>query len=251
MQLLHIDLEPIAFLMEAVSDRGDWLWVDQGVGQGEENGVEQGVEPWLHRFLRSPLLRHLEPRRWQRLLRAASVRPLGRGDHAVRQGEPGDEFFVLRSGTAEVVRNGLRLAVLQPGEFFGEDALLTGAPRNASVRMLTPGQLLVLERGSFLALLAHQVLMSAQRLQSSTVWAAGSRVWVGRHARTGWLHVPLIHLRERLCAFDARPVYVVAGDTLGEGALAVLLCAQFGLNACIDDTGALSATRLEVRPGVS
>ena len=77
----------------------------------------------------------------------------------VRQGEPGDRFYVVVSGTVEVTRvepdePERRLAVLGLGDVFGEIALIRDRPRNASVRTLTPCLLLTLDRQPFLDLLA-------------------------------------------------------------------------------------------------
>ncbi|NLT95544.1 MAG: peptide cleavage/export ABC transporter [Clostridia bacterium] len=58
------------------------------------------------------------------------------GDYIVREGEEGDAFYLIRSGEVEVVKESLGrklLNVLYQGQFFGELALLTGAPRAASV----------------------------------------------------------------------------------------------------------------------
>lgn len=48
------------------------------------------------------------------------------------------EFFVVVSGHAEVYRHGRRVAVLGPGDFFGEKSLLDGGVRTATVKVLTP-----------------------------------------------------------------------------------------------------------------
>lgn len=71
------------------------------------------------------------------------------GEEIVRQGEPGDRFYLVRSGLVEVVRDGKVLARLGEGEFFGEAALISGSPRNATVRALEPSTLLSLRKGRF------------------------------------------------------------------------------------------------------
>jgi CRP-like cAMP-binding protein len=86
-----------------------------------------------------------------------------RGGTIIRQGERGDRFFLIVRGTAEVLRaNHLipghssprSLAILGPGDYFGEVALLHQAPRNATVRALTNMELLDLTSEDFNRLLS-------------------------------------------------------------------------------------------------
>jgi putative peptide zinc metalloprotease protein len=77
------------------------------------------------------------------------------GEDIVRQGEPGEACYLVRGGQVEVVarQDGTterQLAVLGPGSLFGEAALLTDAPRNATVRALEPCELLALRREDLL-----------------------------------------------------------------------------------------------------
>jgi CRP-like cAMP-binding protein len=74
------------------------------------------------------------------------------GKELARQGEFGQEFFVIVEGTAEVVRDGARIAELGPGGFFGEIALLEEDRRTATVRAASPMRVLVMTRQSFRAL---------------------------------------------------------------------------------------------------
>jgi len=78
-------------------------------------------------------------------------RGVSEGETVVRQGEPGDACYLVRSGRVEVAVQGpdgeeRQLATLGPGCLFGEAALLTQAPRAASVRALERAELLVLPR---------------------------------------------------------------------------------------------------------
>jgi MFS family permease len=72
------------------------------------------------------------------------------GGVVVREGEPGDRFYVVDSGSFEVLRDGARVAVCEPGDCFGEIALLRDVPRQATVRALGDGRLVALERDDFL-----------------------------------------------------------------------------------------------------
>lgn len=76
------------------------------------------------------------------------------GEYIVREGEIGNCLFVIQSGKVEVVRRSgdkeFSLAVLGPGDFFGEMALFDREVRSASVRALGEVWALTLERKSFL-----------------------------------------------------------------------------------------------------
>ena len=71
------------------------------------------------------------------------------------QGEPGDAFYAIGSGQLEVLQDGSRVRVAGPGDHVGEIALLTDAPRNATVRALTPTRVFRLERDGFEAMVAE------------------------------------------------------------------------------------------------
>jgi CRP-like cAMP-binding protein len=78
-------------------------------------------------------------------------RPEGRV--LVREGELGQEFWVLIDGTAEVTRDGAHIATLGPGDFFGEIALVSNMPRTASVTTSSPILALVVSSRDFWTLL--------------------------------------------------------------------------------------------------
>jgi len=72
------------------------------------------------------------------------------GTDVVRQGEPGDGYFLIEDGRAEVIHDGAAIAALGPGEGFGEIALLRDVARTATVRAATDLDLFRLERPAFL-----------------------------------------------------------------------------------------------------
>jgi len=93
------------------------------------------------------------------------------GRTLTKQGEPGREFVVIVSGTAEVTKDGRRVNMLGAGDFLGEIALLSGGPRTATVTTVSDTDLLVLSSRSF-ARLTKEV----PSLQASVVKALSERL---------------------------------------------------------------------------
>jgi CRP/FNR family transcriptional regulator, cyclic AMP receptor protein len=69
------------------------------------------------------------------------------------EGQPGDEFFVLLSGVADVRTASGTAALVFPGGWFGETALIDGGPRRATVAARCDSTVLVLNRAEFRQLL--------------------------------------------------------------------------------------------------
>jgi CRP-like cAMP-binding protein len=108
----------------------------------------------------------LPPASLNRLAHAARVREVAGGSPIVRQGERGDEFFVIGEGQAVViVRDAGEDALVErkgPGDFFGERALLGGGIRQATVKAATPMKLLVFDQRTFWTELGGVVAWESQ-----------------------------------------------------------------------------------------
>jgi CRP-like cAMP-binding protein len=87
------------------------------------------------------------------------IRRFRRGETIFHQGDPGDALFVVNSGSVKVVlpsEEGAEpaiVAILGPGEFFGELAILDGAPHSATIVAVEATETLVLHRDAFLGLI--------------------------------------------------------------------------------------------------
>jgi MFS family permease len=101
---------------------------------------------------REPIFRPLPAPELEAVARRANWIIVPAGDRFIREGEPGETFYVLAAGALRVERAGERLRdVTRPGDGVGEIALLRGVPRTASVIAAEASTLLAIDRGPFLA----------------------------------------------------------------------------------------------------
>jgi putative ABC transport system ATP-binding protein len=85
-------------------------------------------------FLRPiDLFKALTPQQLTDVAEHVKKRHFASGETIIREGESGEEFFVISDGEVDVVRADHEVARLGPGDFFGEVALISGEPRNATV----------------------------------------------------------------------------------------------------------------------
>ena len=91
---------------------------------------------------------------------------LREGRELTREGARGREFFVLVEGTADVRKNGRKINTLQSGDFFGEIALVSKAPRTATVVATSPIRALVITDRAFRQLLDHSPQIQVKVLEA-------------------------------------------------------------------------------------
>lgn len=90
--------------------------------------------------------------------RAAQLKHVPADTIIFHQGDPADRFFILVDGSVSVDRDGSQLAVLQPGSFFGESALLVGGNRSATVRCIDQSSLWSVTYEAFHAVIGPHLL---------------------------------------------------------------------------------------------
>jgi SAM-dependent methyltransferase len=88
------------------------------------------------------------------------------GDILTAEGDPGDTFYLIATGSATVTRGGARLAMLGPGSFFGEIAIIDRGPRTATVRAETPMRMFELGLEDF-AVFFRDIPLVRERIQAA------------------------------------------------------------------------------------
>lgn len=102
-----------------------------------------------------PLLSSLKPYERSKIADALDTRKFAPGDVIIREGDPGEAFFLLESGEADCYKRGIDKSVkhYSKGDYFGELALLNNAPRAASVVATSEVKLATLGKDGFQRLL--------------------------------------------------------------------------------------------------
>ena len=206
---------------------------------------EQAEDDWLTRLLATPLFGRLPPSHLHALLARFEYVECHAGTTVVRYGEPGEHFFVIKHGRVQV---GLPSAsreqpalVLERGDFFGEEALISGAVRSASVTMLEDGELARLHRDDFVELVRPTLIprIGTQDLQR---WQQREQrkhllldVRLAAEYRLGHLpeslSLPVASLRTQAAVLDRSICYVVTPEGGIRSELAVHLLNQLGFDA--------------------
>lgn len=167
------------------------------------------------------------------------------GDVIVRQGELGDFYYMIREGEAEVMRmetdgHTKVLAHIGRGAGFGEEALLTGFPRNATVTMVTDGVLMRLVKQDFDALLKSPLLLDVSLQEARHLVAAGAQLLDVRledeyQAGTlkGSVNLPLYSLRLEAESLEKDRKYVLFCQKDQRSTAAAFLLAQSGFDVYV------------------
>lgn len=170
-------------------------------------GGSPGGNNWVFRLLRSQAFTRLPTGNIEKMFQLFEPVMVKPSEIVMREGDPPDYFYVVRDGTASVSKylDGAPqvVAYLREGDTFGEDALLSNLPRNATVRMMQGGQLMRLSREAFEAVLKPPMLSWVLPAEAARLVQAGAALLDVRmpeeHAQRaigGSVNVPLYRLRE-------------------------------------------------------
>lgn len=111
---------------------------------------------------RVPLFSQLTPTERSTITELFQPQRFDRNEMIIQQGQPGSALYLIESGQVIVERDGQTVAHLQEGDFFGEMALLDKRAHSASIRTLTPIDILALPAESLNHLLEEQPQLAEQ-----------------------------------------------------------------------------------------
>lgn len=186
--------------------------------------VVEDDDCWQARFLRSRLMAGLAKPVWQQVLSSLEPMPVFAGETLIEEGARAglDRCFIMARGEAQVLSGGCVQASVGSGDLFGEDALITDRPRNATVRITRSGVVMALPAARFRSLLV-EVLRSGALAEPAGMCDCTERRSIAFDSVRG--------LRERIAALDPHATYLVQADAPEIAALALFQMRKSGLAA--------------------
>ncbi len=113
-----------------------------------------------------PLFKHLTYKELMRLLNVTVVRTFEADDQIVREGEKGDELFIILSGKVRLHKGETVLTHLARGAHLGEMSLVDRSPRSASATAEEPSRALMLRRKDFFEIIRKEPVLATKLLWS-------------------------------------------------------------------------------------
>ena len=212
-----------------------------GIEVVEMDGDEDA--DWMLRVLKSPVFSRLPPVNANEMFARMMQIPVKAKDVVIRQGDPGDYYYLIREGKCAVLQKGVDGKVvmvnqLAEGDQFGEEALVSDAPRNATIMMTTDGVLMRLAKQDFLALLKAPLTAWVSQKEAEALMRKGAvlldvrtEAEFGRGKLRSARNAPLIRIRQVLADLDPASKYVVCCQTGSRSEIGAFMLNQRGFDA--------------------
>jgi rhodanese-related sulfurtransferase/signal-transduction protein with cAMP-binding, CBS, and nucleotidyltransferase domain len=178
-----------------------------------------------------------------------TTRHVKAGEEIIKQGEPGDLFYIIESGRAEIWQQGpyddeqKLVGVRVPGNHVGDEALVTGGSRNATVRIMEDSTLLVLAKEDFRELISQPMVNEVEIPVAKALAEQGYRFldvryeeeWEDGHIPGATL-LPLTDIRERMDELDRSGKFIAYCLSGKRSAVAAMILRANGFETvCMKD----------------
>ncbi len=196
---------------------------------------------WMFKLMQHPSFQKVPAGNLVALLQRLEPMPMAQRQVIIRQGDAGDAYYLIKSGRVAVTRKladgkVVPVAELGPGEAFGEEALISKLPRNATVIALEAGELMRLSAADFDKLLGEPLVRWIDLDYAQEMLQAGAGIidvrTTGEFARgaiKGAINLPLSLLRRCADELDKKRPWIIYCQTGNRTAAAAFLLAQRGL----------------------
>lgn len=213
--------------------------------ESEKKDDVSGNTDWLSEMVASETFNKLPAEKLASLLMKLEAVPVKSGDVVIRQNDPGDYYYVIKKGHFNVSRKDGQgkveiLNELKEGNVFGEESLVSGTKRNASIVAMKDGMLMRLSRSDFEDLLKKPLLTYVTVEEASALVKTGAKLLDVRpenQFRQGTLkgafNIPVYDLRDKLGTLEEGARYIVCCQNGTQSEVAAFLLSQRGFEVCI------------------
>ena len=205
---------------------------------------------WMTQLLKSPIFQHLPAANLQKILMGFQEISFNKGELIVAQDQPADYYFIIKSGQCVLTRKPapnakeITLAKLGINDSFGEDAIISGNPRNVSVIAITDMNLLRMEKDRFTSLIKDEVLHSISYQEMQHQEGKNTLVldvrspddYQAQHIGNS-INIPLFSLRMQLKSLNRKKKIIVVCQDGRESSAAAFLLIKNKFNALVLDGG--------------
>ncbi len=208
---------------------------------------------WMMSMLQTSAFLRLPAANIQSLFSGLDEIKVKANSQIIEYGTPGDYYYMIKEGRCKVFRpvgsGENTLAELKRCDSFGEEALISKSPRNATVTMLTDGVLMRLSKADFVELLEEPLLNWVDAQTASDLISEGAiRVDTRlesefrNSALPGAINIPLHQLRKQAKSMDRLQKFILYCDTGQRSSAGAFLLGQLGFDAYVLKGGIAQAS---------
>lgn len=218
---------------------------------------EDDSSDWMTMMLRSEIFHRIPPSNIQAVFMRMKPLPVSEGEVVIKQGDDGDYYYFIQKGRCVITHSTksgkeIKLAELEAGTGFGEEALISDNKRNANVTMLTDGTLMRMAKRDFVELLKAPVLKNLDYARAKEMVTKGA-AWLdvrleSEHKNVAIpdsMNIPLYLLRIKSRNLDHNVKYIVYCDTGRRSSSAAYLLSERGYDAYFLEGGLRSLQKEE------
>ncbi len=233
-------------LIETLTAWGQISAPETEVVMSEEGIVTIDRASWLNSMIKSPTFRKLPAANIEELLNKLEPIRVKAGDLIIRQGDQGDYFYMINNGVALVTINpendddSVIMAELNEGASFGEAALISDKPRNATITMMEDGVLLRLSKDDFINLLKQPTLRWVELDKAEGIIRRGAK-WIDvRMAEEyeqghipGAINIPMRDLHKRARELNKNSSYICYCETSTRSSAAAFVLSHYEIRTAV------------------
>lgn len=215
------------------------------IEQGDDNVSNGDENDWMSKLLESPMFKNIPFNDIQKIFMLFEKIEVEKNDTVIKQGDVGDYYYIIEEGRFRVSRKiknqnkEFKLADLEGGAGFGEEALIGNVARNATVTALTNGNLIRIKESDFVNLIKEKVLKSISYDDTKKMVKNGATCLDARFKNEfdkaafklkGCINFPLNTLRLEADNLDKNKEYIVYCNNGARSAIVAFLLMERGFN---------------------